>query len=338
MLKWKGPIEGGITQSLINKFLVCPYQFYIYAGLGLKENKPDNNNLMWGDIFHKALELAIEHPRQIKGMIDEELLEIENKVKQHISDKWPKSPSTYLRSVMNMLRLYNDSYKADMPGIVTEKEFVVPYTNHHGLKVNLRGKRDGWHEGTKTLIEHKCKGRIDKETTTQEIPMDQQVCLYSMVSGAKNIIYDLILIPEAQYGLPQMRPGQKLSNFVDSWFSIHTGPPTSTLWPINKKTPYWFAQIHIPITEENIETYRKFTLDPLIDRIYRWWNHVNKPGFDFQNPDHYNDVFYRTPIRQFNPHATAGYKGEYHDFLTGELALEDLVPVESFYAELTERE
>lgn len=336
-MKWKGPVEGGITQSLINKFLVCPYQFYIYAGLGLKENKPDNDNLMWGDIFHKALELAIEHPSLIKDMTIDDLEEIGKKVKQHISDKWPKSPSTYFHTVMNMLKLYDDSYKLQMPGIVTELEFEEKYTTPKGLTCTLRGKRDGWHLPTKTLIEHKCKGRIDKESTTQEIPVDQQVCLYSMISGAENVIYDLILIPEAQYGFPQMRPGQTLKNYVDSWFSTHTGPPSSTLWPINKKKHYWFAQIPIPITQENIDNYRKFTLDPLIDRIYRWWDHVTQPGFDPDNPDYYNDVFYKTPIRQFNAHATAGYKGEYHDFLTGELALEDLIPVESFYAELTER-
>ena len=50
---WSGPFatdaQGGITQSLINSFNQCPYRAYIKYILGLKENKPESPQLMWGD-------------------------------------------------------------------------------------------------------------------------------------------------------------------------------------------------------------------------------------------------------------------------------------------------
>ena len=54
-LAWKGPLEGGITQSLLTKFLECPYRFYLYAGLGLEQPGEPEPNLIWGDICHKGL-------------------------------------------------------------------------------------------------------------------------------------------------------------------------------------------------------------------------------------------------------------------------------------------
>ena len=52
---WKGPVIDGITQSMIGKFIQCPYRFYLYAILGKVDNKPLPDNLIWGDVTIKVL-------------------------------------------------------------------------------------------------------------------------------------------------------------------------------------------------------------------------------------------------------------------------------------------
>ena len=63
---WAGPLVGGLTQSIINRYLDCPFRFYLYAVLGLEDPAPDKANLMWGSICHYGLEQIIKDPQPVR--------------------------------------------------------------------------------------------------------------------------------------------------------------------------------------------------------------------------------------------------------------------------------
>lgn len=327
-LAWPGPIEGGVTQSLISRFLECPYRFYLYAGLGLDDPEEFEVNLAWGTIFHYGLEQLIAYPKTVNQLDEDEWLDLFSKIKAFIAKEYPSAPSSFLYSICSMLKLYDDSYKTEP--YKTEQKFNVAYTTRRGLKCNLRGKVDGINQSKTILVEHKCKGKIDIQQTRLETPLDLQALLYCYVNGPRRIIYDLIRIPEAQWKLPDRRMNEKVSAYIERLFKTHTGDD----YPIRQKKHLWIQQCDLSIDNEEIDNLLNFTLNPLIERLWRWYEHVSQPGFDPDNPEFYNDVFYRTPIRHFDPGKTQKFKCSYHAYLTGEMTLSELVPVKSFYAEL----
>jgi hypothetical protein len=322
---WKGPYEDGITQSLIGKFLECPYRAYLYLVLGLEEQTELEPNLMWGDTFHKGLELLIKEPKCIHELTDEDWKSLEGLLREHLDEKFPMAPVTFKYSIPRMLRLYDDSYKENHQ-YFTEQKFAVKYNNG----VILRGKLDAIRSDQEVLVEHKCKGKIDRIQTKAETKDDLQVNLYCMISGARQVIYDIIRVPDTQWRLPTRRNMQTFEKWVDAWYLREQYDD----YPIAVKKPLWINQIPITLDESYHQDYIKKTLNPLIDRIERWWEHVNQPGFDPDNPDYYNHIFYKTPIRHFDPGKTERYKCSYWRFLTGEITIDELTPVKGFYEEL----
>jgi len=329
---WKGPLEDGVTQSLLNKFLVCPYRMYLYAILGLEEKRPPEPNLIWGDTGHKGLELLIEKPALSKDFSQEEWDELDQAIDKHLEQYVP-FPSTFPHSIKRMLRLYDDSYKLEGP-LETEVKFQIPYNTLYN-RVTLRGKLDGINR--KKIVEHKCKGSWDAQQIEAEVPVDLQVHMYiegwralNDCDGIPEVIYDNIRIPDTQFYIPQRRMNQKLSNWVEQWYE----GASSGDYPIKAKRHLWLNQKYFLFSDEHHERFMKFNVNPLIDKLCKWWDTVTDPKFDIEDPRCFGSDMYMTPVRHFNPSNTEKFKCEYHSFLTGQLELTDLTPVSSFYPEL----
>lgn len=329
-MKWQGPLIGGITQSLLSKFLECPYQFYIYAGLGLEEPKEPEPNLVWGDTFHRGLEHIIEIPYQLHEFTPEDWATTQEVVEHHLRDKWPMAPQTYCLSINHMLPLYDDSYKTEYGTFRTEQKLSHLHTTRTGNKVLLRGKADAVNVSNEILVEHKCKGKIDINQTYAESPYDLQVTMYSFILGTRTVIYDLVRIPDTQWSLPPKRQYESPKNYIKNlYFERAWGD-----FPVTKKKHLWLQQTTINLTDEQVELNMAEMVDPIIDKLCAYYDYVSDSNFDFQNPDHYNKLFYKTPIRHFDPARTASFKGPYWNHRVGALDLDCMVPVHSFYAEL----
>ena len=323
---WEGPLHGGITQSLMSRFLECPFRFYLYAILGLEENEPHHPNLVWGDIFHKGLEHYIPKGGTLE-VAKEHMIEYGNK-------EYPRMPSTFIHTTLQMLKLYKKDY-LETNGILddmkTEQKFCVP-DKVAGYEVTYRGKADGHNAPCRWGVEHKCKGKIDPVQSRAESPIDQQILLYSHCLDIRHWTYDIIRIPEAQYMVPPRRPGEPGESYAHRLFNSHQGME----YPISRHPYAWINQFHFDVEKEQIDAFMKYTWHPLVIRLCKWWDHVTSPDFSILDPNCYNDIFYITPIRHFDPSNTERYKCKYWNLLTGESELETLVPVTSFYSELEE--
>ena len=323
-MPWKGPEKDGITQSLLNRFRTCPFSFYIYAILGLEESETSfPENLCWGDAYHVGLENYIASHDYVYSC---------GKMIEHLKKQWPAAPPTFQHSLRKMLMLYTlppGEYR-------TEQEFKE-VVEVYGRKVVLRGKMDGI--GThpdygQVLLEHKCKGSIYPEQLKSEIKEDIQCNLYMYLADVEWVLYDLIKIPDVQRYGPNRAYDESPKAFIDR---LYTGPIGSygNKYPINRCKESWIHQHPYLIERDQQEDFWQRTLRPLLAQMVQWWDYVNQPGFDFQNPKYYNSLFYKAPIRHFDPAKTESFKCPYYNYLTGESNLSDLSPVTSYFAELS---
>jgi len=326
---WKGPLRDGITQSLLNRFLECPYSFYLYAILGLEDPITQSPlNLWWGDTFHKGLELYIpskDFKSSAEGMLD------------YLHERYPEAPESFDYSTKKMLWVYKlNNFEGDW---VTE-EIIDEYIDVGPHKIRIRGKKDGIcrnhpQYGT-VLAEHKAKGYIDPSKTREELHVDLQCALYlSTEEDCEWVFYDLIKIPEVQKYGPAKKHKESDKDYISRLFSGPCGSYKGQ-YPIFLNEHNWVHQgiHHFPLEAQ--EQMMDFTIKPLILRLIEWYDYVTQPDFDHEDPKYFSSIFYRHPVRHFNARMTPSYNCNYHSYLIGESDLSDLVPVDSYFSELEE--
>jgi hypothetical protein len=345
--KWKGPIDGGITQSLLGKYLQDPFSFVLYYGCGLQEPAATNQNLIWGNEFHLLLELTLPLDQTYNSLPQEVHDSLRNSLIEHENQYAHVEPTT-IHSVLEMMKLYNDSYKLSYE-VKTEKQFKFDYsTKNH--QVSLMGKIDGigvartpdvsstypFDLNRPVIIEHKCKGYHDKVQHRQEIHTDLQLNLYlhaMQVLGytTDQVIYDIIRIPEVQYGCPARNIGERIPYYINR---IYNTCNSYREFPVAKNKFMWLDQHCFSHPEDLVTEFRKITLDPIIDSLCYMYEYTLADSFDPFNPDCYNHLFHRRPLRLFDPARTDKFKKDYYQFLTGALPIESLVPVPHLFKEL----
>jgi hypothetical protein len=222
-----------------------------------------------------------------------------------------------------MLRLYDDSFKQPMG--ITEEEFKSPYSTGRN-KVFLIGKRDYTHPGL--LVDHKCKGRWDPHLGPKELVKDIQLVMYLYGTDTEKVMYDVVIIPDTQYYPIPRRSGEKMSAWYNRIYNTHTAEK----YPICRNKSSWLYQHPVTITKRMQRQVFLETIDPIIDRICTLYDHCNKPNF---NPDVYDEIYYKVPVRHFDPGATEQYRGPYHEHMLGNLERFDLTPVPKLFKELT---
>ena len=324
---WAGPVDGGVTQSLLNRYLDCPFRFYLYAVYGLEDPENINPNLIWGSICHRGLEEIVNSRTLVSEFSDEEKANLLTVIEDYTAKEFPSAPISFPLSAYNMCLLYDDSYKlSDV--FNAEVKFQQPYTTSVGNNVTLRGKVDGL--GQFKMAEHKCVGRFDPGQSRLETPFDLQLNLYMYVTGVRECIYDKIRIPDTQtWHVPQRRTAEKVSSYVKRLYYDHVQGD----FPVSRNRYLWLDQYPVFRTDDEIDTWRTYELDPLIDNVCRYWDYVTSYNFDPNNPECYNVLFWIKPIRTFDASRTEKYKCNYYNYLNGQLDLDDLKPAH-FYAEL----
>lgn len=184
---WGGPsgegYNGGVTQSLLSKFLSCPERFRLYVVEGLRTSDRYSKNLEYGNGWH----VVEEH--HAAGKDWQRPLE---EYYRSLMRKYPLQQSDIEHWYVVCLKqfpLYVDFWSKH-PDIVAreplmqEQVFDVPYKLPSGRVVRLRGKFDsvdlvgkGANAGV-WLMENKSKGEIDEEQIKRQMSCDLQVMLY----------------------------------------------------------------------------------------------------------------------------------------------------------------
>jgi len=323
---WKGPEVDGVTQSILSKYAQCPFRFYLYAILGLQDNTELHPNLIWGDVFHKGLEHLIASKDLNASVVS---------MQDYLTTKYPQAPKSYAYTTKRLLWKFRlENYEGEWE---TEIPFSIDVTLPSGRTVKVRGKKDALRTTDpkygRILGEHKCKGYLDPAQTIRELRQDRQLNFYMYLHDVEWVNYDLIRIPEAQRALPSRTYNQSIEDWVETLFIGPCGS-YSGKFPINQNIHEWISNLTHHLPREEQETYWNFTIYPELEKLCKFWDHVNQPGFDHENPEFYNDIFYRSPVRQFNGSFTQNFECDYYSYLIGEQDLSDLAPIGSVFSEL----
>jgi hypothetical protein len=297
---WEGPDgagpNGGVTYSLLCRFLTCPERFRLLAVEGLKPPERFVAPIEFGDLWHAAEEA------HAKG---DDWVDAVNGYAQFLFRKFPHDRdevAQWYDKCRTLFPLYveywaaHDDVKNRTP-LLSEQTFDVPYRLLSGRTVRLRGKWDSVDlvNDAVWLQENKTKSGIDRQAITRQLTFDLQTMLY------------VVALDQAQemneYPLPLADVKGVRYNVVRR--SAHKGSAgkVSAAESMLKKfredeaagrVDEWFARWNVEVSPEDVARFRARCLDPLLERLCRWWYWIGecrKYGGGPFGPDHYQHPF-----------------------------------------------
>lgn len=289
---WKGPEStepnGGITFSMLSRWLVCRERFRIYAIEGLKPKDSFNANMEYGTMWHAAEEAhAAGKPFGLAVVAYCAKLYTTYPFSRGDIDHW-------CDMCLTQFPIYLDYWKTN-PDVINrtplfqEQVFDVPYTLPSGRVVRLRGKWDSGDiigEGKEAgiyLPENKTKSQIDSEKITRQLSGDLQVMLYLIALG----IYQKNLGIKDARGFPIATPIKGVRYNV-----IRRSSHKSSQSMLKKLTEdiadsrggEWFARWKVEITPADIERFKQRTLNPILEQLCDWWGYIEHCIKTNQNP------------------------------------------------------
>ena len=297
---WQGPCSadrnGGITFSLLNKFLICRERFRLYVVEGLREKDKFNHRLEYGNMWHLCEEYHDPSNDDWKlhlKVYTDKLLEKYRLEREEIV-KWYNVCLIQFETYINYSK---KNYKPSHKVVSRERVFCEPYTLPSGRIVYLRGKQDGAdllkHEtkpGLHTFIqENKTKGDIDAQALRRQLKFDLQTMLYviafkqsdlgrNSVYPFGGVVYNVIRRPLSggkgtivKHKPTKKNPsGESWSEYFDRLRGIIDGTETECSPGIE----HFFMRWTIEISDEDIKRFKSQCLDPLLENVCQWWEHV----------------------------------------------------------------
>lgn len=290
---WAGPCgagpNGGVTQSMIVRFLSCRERFRLKYILGL--DTPDKwvKALGYGNMWHACEEgLAAGGGEQVwRAKLAEHTRPLYHKypMQRDELDKW--------WNVCNVQFPEYVKYWAEHPDVVNrkpiaqEKMFDVEYALPSSRAVRLRGKFDSVDliDGGIFLQENKTRGDVDRLQIERQLHFDLQTLMYSVALRYINEVIRYGPVLGVRYNICR-RP---LSGGVGN-ISPHKAKSTKT-----KVTPaetgeefyerlrrdyiaadpdYWFFRVMATITDRDVEVFRRTCLDPILENMCSWYEQV----------------------------------------------------------------
>lgn len=196
---WRGPCApgplGGVTQSMLVRFMSCRERFRLKYVLGLEPPDTWTKTLGYGNMWHVCEEALAKgytlEPVADEGYIFDDLyLHVEKMfakypLQREEIEKWCRVCKVQFPEYVKFWSEHPD-VKNRTP-LAQERVFDVPYTLPSGRVVRLRGKNDSEDlikdeitgpDGGLYLQENKSKGDIDKEQTERQLKFDLQTMMY----------------------------------------------------------------------------------------------------------------------------------------------------------------
>ena len=299
---WQGPCAsgslGGITQSMLVRFLSCRERFRLRYLLGLEPHDKWNKNIGYGNMWHVCEEI------HSSGLGD---------WRAHLQNYAWSQGRDYPMQQEEIVKWYNvcmvqfpeyAKYWSEHPDVVNrtplmqEQVFDVPYHLPSGRVVRLRGKFDSVDliDGGVWLQENKTKGDIDKLQVERQLHFDLQTMMYLVAladvledMGAVGVNESLNDKEINKYPICGVR-----YNVVRRPLSGGIGniKPHAAKFTKTKATPaetdeefyerlrrdyiaddpgYWFFRVRAEISARDIQVFRDTCLDPLLEQLACWY-------------------------------------------------------------------
>lgn len=279
---WMGPSgagpQGGVTQSMIGRYLCCKERFRLYVVEGLKPADAFSAPLEFGNMWHACEEAQAAnknwavplqaHADNLKRRFPFQRPEIEQ-----WHDKCAGLFPLYLEHWEN-----HPDEKERVP-LEQEQLFDVAYSLPSGRTVRLRGKRDssdligkGKNAGV-YLKENKTKSTIDTQAISRQCGFDLQTMLYMITlrtrydqagwaadGPLRGVRYNVVRRSAHKGGKKQTAVESMLEKFNED--------------KADKRIGEWFARWKIEISDADVARFKMQMLDPVLENLcddWEWW-------------------------------------------------------------------
>lgn len=301
---WKGPIEQGITQSLIGSWLCCRERARIYLVEGLAPHERFVPAIEYGNYWHTAEE-AYNAGEDWKQAVKEYASHLckEYRTEQKDVLHWY---NVFLVQFPIYLKFWEDHEDENKKPIFQEREFCVPYKlKASGRIVKLLGKIDGADElRNKTYMqENKTKGDVDEQSLGFKLTFELQTMFYTI--ALKHLIrqdklkpfggirYNVIKRPLSG-GKGSIRPHKEKR-------TKNTYKPAETMEQfyerlggvIEENQEEYFKRLDIDISNNDVKAFEVEFLQPVLEQICDWWDEVTGKKEGYSN--------FRLPYGLYNP-------------------------------------
>lgn len=316
---WKGPLEDGITQSLLSRFLVCRERFRVTAIEGLRPAEGWNKHLGYGEMWHVCEEAYAGDGDWNGALLDYARAQAQtHRTQQEEIRKWYNVCKVQFPEYVKYWSR-DKSRQADIKPLLQEQVFDVPYRLPSGRIVRLRGKWDSvfmtgaGRSGRIYLQENKTKGDIREGLIARQLTFDLQTMFYlTAMAVLRGYAKGDDGAPDTgHYILP---PGEHVANLP--WWDATIGgvlynvvrrPLSGGKGSIKKREPnksnprgetdeeyyerlrrdylaaepqYWFMRWSVPITDADLSKFRREFLDPVLEQLWDWWDWMIGCDFD----------------------------------------------------------
>jgi hypothetical protein len=334
---WKGPSDaserGGISFSLLSRFLADRERFRLHVMEGLQVADQFNHRLEYGNMWH-ACEEATAGNAPWEGAL--------TSCVKRLCQRYPLSQSQIVHWY-KVCELQYRIYLAYLPTlkqpqttpVMSEQVFAVRYQLPSGRTVVMRGKWDAvflkGKAGSKEarLQENKTKGKIVPGQIVRQLTNDLQTQFYLIALETEQrrlddstvkvrlsyrkgqerwfypvtgVLYNVVRRPLSggEGTIKQHKPSKRNP----------TGESSSSFYlrlhDIIKRSPAeYFMRWDVDVSAEERQRFKDRTLDPILEQLCDWWEWVGgcyERGVDVWD----NDVsFNGEPWGDGKPHASA---------------------------------
>lgn len=303
---WKGPIVsyeggGGISFSMLSRYLCCPERFRLMTVEGLGPPEDFNVRLEYGHMWHVCEEA------HAMGRDFWPALAIYGK---ELGKKYPTQGTQinhWCRVCALQFPIYVDWWqkhpdvKARKP-VAAEKAFDVAWELDSGRKVHLLGMIDSLdiltNEGL-FIQENKTKGDIDEGMMKRNLAFDLQTGIYmsavqvllnkgafgKITHDIAGVRYNVVRRPLAggKGSIRQKKPtkknpqGQSLEEFYDELSGVIRGAMDVD------NTHYFFKRWKVNLHPGDLQKLAHHCLNPILENLcddYEWWEWCFEQGKD----------------------------------------------------------
>lgn len=290
---WAGPCSeadnGGVTFSLLSRFLVCRERFRLLVIDGWKPQERFNHRLEYGNMWH----LCEEYHAQGQAWEGALRLYAQDLVTKYPHDgqdidKWYEVCKIQFPLYLSHWSKHDHSrYRTPL---LSEEKFRVPYKLPSGRVVYLRGKWDSVDLVRKNvwLQENKTKSRIDQVQIQRQLHLDLQTMLYAIAFTTWQ--------QEDSYGEPIRTPEAVENKLVGVRYNVvrrtehRLGKHESCKdfaarvgLVIAENPADWFMRWEVTLTPGDVSSFQRRCLDPILENAaddYEWWAFCAKGGAD----------------------------------------------------------
>lgn len=352
---WKGPCAqgplGGITQSMLVRFLSCRERFRLKYVLGLEPPGRWVKTLGYGNMWHSCEEgLAQADGTLVENQEYQPFIMLDRHTTQQL-ERYPLQREE-IEKWYNVCRVQFPEYIRywkDHPDVqnrtplMQEQVFDVSYTLPSGRTVRLRGKFDSVDliDGGIYLQENKTKGDIDKQQVERQLKFDLQTMIYlialCLTAGSRwrlgGVRYNVVRRPLSggvgnikPHAMKQTKTSLKPAETDDEFYERLRRDY------ISNDPAYWFFRVRAEVSSNDIQVFKDTCLDPLLETVCDWYEWICDNS---KSPIRYtvaNGLNYRTPFGVWSSLEEGG-STEYDAYLeTGSEA--GLSRVETLFTEL----